>query len=76
MAKRPRKGPFNSVLDPPEYKSGTSVVALSQAVKASGGYDPWRSEEEAVLPDGLETVQKKKVKVRKHRNQHICARND
>ena len=71
MAKRPRKGPFNSVLDPSEYKSGTSVVELSQAVKASGRYDPWQSEEEVVLPDGLETVQKKNVKVRRHRNHHI-----
>ncbi|KAF8313559.1 ribosome biogenesis protein Nop53/GLTSCR2, partial [Amanita rubescens] len=44
MAKRPRKGPFNSILDPSEYKSGMSVVELSQAVKASGRYDPWQSE--------------------------------
>jgi len=72
MAKRPRKGPFNSILDPSEYKSGMSVVELSQAVKASGRYDPWQSEEEVVLPDGLETVQKKKIKVRQHRNQHVC----
>ena len=73
MAKRPRKGPFNSVLDPSEYKSGTSVVELSQAVKASGRYDPWQSEEEVVLPDGLETVQKKKIKVRQHRNRKLYA---
>ena len=39
-------------------------MGLSEAVKASGGYDAWDEEPEVVLPDGLETVQKKKVKVR------------
>ena len=66
MAKRPRKGPFNSVLDPSEYKSGSSVAGLSHAVKASGRYDPWQPDEEMVLPDELETIQKTKVKVRLH----------
>ncbi|KAF8624610.1 hypothetical protein AX15_005797 [Amanita polypyramis BW_CC] len=71
IAKRLRKGPFNSILDLSEYKSGTSVMELSAAVKASGGYDPWQPEEEIVLPDGLETIRKKKVKAPKvHHPRH------
>ena len=66
MAKRPRKGPFNSVLDPSEYKSGSSAVGLSHAVRVSGRYDPWHPEEEEVLPEELQVVQKTKVKVRLH----------
>ncbi|KAK2463351.1 hypothetical protein APHAL10511_004662 [Amanita phalloides] len=62
IAKRPRKGPLNSVLDPSEYKSGSSIVELSAAVKASGKYNIWQREEDVTLPDGLETVQKKNVK--------------
>ncbi|KAF8713555.1 hypothetical protein AX14_012935 [Amanita brunnescens Koide BX004] len=65
MAKRPRKGPFNSVLDPSEYKSGSSAVGLSHAVRVSGRYDPWHPEEEEVLPEELQVVQKTKVKAPK-----------
>jgi nucleolar protein 53 len=62
MAKRPRKGPFNSVLDPSEYKAGHGVVELSQAVKESGSYDPWANNED---DDGEDISPKvKKVKVR------------
>lgn len=63
IAKRPRKGPFNSVQDTSEFQSGEGTVGLSEAVKASGSYDAWVEEPEVVLPDGLETVHKKKVKV-------------
>jgi nucleolar protein 53 len=63
IAKRPRKGPFNSVQDTSEFQSGEGTVGLSEAVKASGSYDAWVDEPEVVLPDGLETVHKKKVKV-------------
>ena len=59
MAKWEKNGPFDSVLDPSEYKSGTSVVELSQA---SGRYDPWQSEEKATLPDGLETVKRGRLR--------------
>ncbi|KAF8624704.1 hypothetical protein AX17_007035 [Amanita inopinata Kibby_2008] len=62
IAKRPRKGPFNSVLDPSEYKSGTSIVELSEAVKESGQYDPWLPADIVTVPDGLETVLQKGVK--------------
>ncbi|KAF9045272.1 ribosome biogenesis protein Nop53/GLTSCR2 [Panaeolus papilionaceus] len=43
IAKRPRKGPFNAIMDPNEYKPGENAMrlGLSEAVKQSGGYDPW-----------------------------------
>jgi nucleolar protein 53 len=65
VAKRPRKGPFNSILDPSEYKAGSGMVGLSEAVKSSGTYDTWAPEVAMdVLPNGMETVQKKVIKVR------------
>ncbi|KIJ93614.1 hypothetical protein K443DRAFT_12742, partial [Laccaria amethystina LaAM-08-1] len=63
VAKRPRKGPFNSILDPSEYKAGSGMVGLSEAVKSSGTYDTWAPEVAMdVLPNGMETVQKKVIK--------------
>jgi len=41
------------------------MVGLSEAVKSSGTYDAWAPEVAMdVLPDGMETVQKKVIKVR------------
>lgn len=40
------------------------MVGLSEAVKSSGTYDAWTPEVVMdVLPDGMETVQKKVIKV-------------
>ncbi|KAJ6607012.1 ribosome biogenesis protein Nop53/GLTSCR2 [Mycena sp. CBHHK59/15] len=67
IGKRPRKGPFNSVMDPTELGAGSASLELSEAVKASGAYDPWAPVEEVPeIKDGLETVQPKKVKVPVH----------
>jgi nucleolar protein 53 len=63
IAKRPRKGPFNTIIDPSEYAAGTATVTLSAAVKESGMYDPWVLQPVEEIKDGLETVQKKKFKV-------------
>lgn len=70
IAKRPRKGPFNSVMDPSDYKAGDGVVELSRAVKESGGYDPWAvpaaddvGSEEAEDEDEEDVTKGKKVKV-------------
>ena len=63
IAKRPRKGPFNSVLDPSSYAAGSATVALSAAVKSSGKYDPWVTQPVNEVKDGLETVQEKKIRV-------------
>lgn len=66
IAKRPRRGPFNSIMDPAECAAGSGVVELSAAVKESGSYDAWAPEAEPEeIKDGLETVQKKKAKVRR-----------
>ncbi|EDR12759.1 uncharacterized protein LACBIDRAFT_292782 [Laccaria bicolor S238N-H82] len=63
IAKRPRRGPFNSILDPSEYEAGSGMVGLSEAVKSSGTHDAWAPEVAMdVLPDGMETVQKKVIK--------------
>ncbi|KAF9531185.1 ribosome biogenesis protein Nop53/GLTSCR2 [Crepidotus variabilis] len=63
VAKRPRKGPFNSILDPSEYASGSTVFGLSEAVKTSGAYDPWAAQPPPKqVKDGLETVEKRMPK--------------
>ncbi|KAJ3574894.1 hypothetical protein NP233_g1464 [Leucocoprinus birnbaumii] len=64
IAKKPRKGPFNSVMDPSEYKAGDGVVELSRAVKESGGYDPWASNtgEPEDEEDEVPVMKAKKVK--------------
>ncbi|KAJ7777431.1 ribosome biogenesis protein Nop53/GLTSCR2 [Mycena metata] len=67
ISKRPRKGPFNTIVDPTEFGAGSASLELSEAVKNSGSYDPWAPAEEVVeIKDGLETVQPKKVKVPVH----------
>ncbi|KAF7289443.1 Ribosome biogenesis protein NOP53 [Mycena chlorophos] len=66
ISKRPRKGPFNSVVDPTEFGSGSASMELSAAVKQSGGYDAWAQEEPVEVKDGLETVQPKKIKPPQH----------
>lgn len=67
IAKRPRKGPFNSVMDPSDYKAGDGIVELSRAVKESSGYDPWaeggEEEKEDEDEDEEDVTKPKKVKV-------------
>ncbi|CAA7263316.1 unnamed protein product [Cyclocybe aegerita] len=63
ITKRPRKGPFNAIMDPSEYAPGSGIVELSEAVKQSGTYDPWQEGSSAEgVKDGLETVEKRKPK--------------
>ncbi|KIJ64905.1 hypothetical protein HYDPIDRAFT_181653 [Hydnomerulius pinastri MD-312] len=62
IAKRPRKGPFNAVMDPTEFGAGSAAVDVTQAVKNSGDHDLWAPAVEEIIPDGLETVQKPKFK--------------
>ncbi|KAG6841158.1 hypothetical protein C0991_001286 [Blastosporella zonata] len=63
IGKRPRKGPFNSIIDPSEFGAGSAMLELSEAVKASGTYDAWESPtEEVEIKDGLETVMPKNIK--------------
>ncbi|EMD36938.1 hypothetical protein CERSUDRAFT_114850 [Gelatoporia subvermispora B] len=44
IAKRPRKGPFNAVMDPTEFGAGSAELDVTEAVKKSGTYDVWGSE--------------------------------
>ncbi|KAH0831325.1 P60-like protein [Lanmaoa asiatica] len=63
IAKRPRKGPFNAVMDPTEFGAGSAAIDVSYAVKQSGGHDLWEAAfVEEIVPDGLETVQQRKIK--------------
>ncbi|KAF7439843.1 hypothetical protein PC9H_000180 [Pleurotus ostreatus] len=67
MGKRMRRGPFNSVMDPTEFGNGSGLLELSEAVKKSGTYDAWatENEEEDIVMEGgfgTETVNKPKVK--------------
>lgn len=65
IGKRPRKGPFNSIVDPTEFGAGSALLELSAAVKNSGGYDAWAPAPQVEeLQDGMETVQPKNIKVR------------
>ncbi|KAJ7623618.1 ribosome biogenesis protein Nop53/GLTSCR2 [Roridomyces roridus] len=68
ISKRPRRGPFNVVMDPTELGAGSATLELSEAVKASGTYDAWAPEEEVEIKDGLEIVQAKKIKPPVHSN--------
>ncbi|KAJ7230687.1 ribosome biogenesis protein Nop53/GLTSCR2 [Mycena pura] len=45
IGKRTRRGPFNSVVDPAAFGQGSASLELSEAVKQSGGYDPWAAQD-------------------------------
>lgn len=62
IAKRPRKGPFNAVMDHTEFGAGSAIIDVSAAVKHSGSYDPWIVEEVEDVADGLEHTKKPKIK--------------
>ncbi|KAH7883124.1 P60-like protein [Phlebopus sp. FC_14] len=62
IAKRPRRGPFNAVMDPTGFGAGSAPIEVSHAVKNSGTRDLWALASEEVIPEGLEAVQKLKIK--------------
>jgi nucleolar protein 53 len=43
IGKRPRRGPFNAVMDPTEIGAGSAPLEVTEAVKESGKYDVWDS---------------------------------
>jgi nucleolar protein 53 len=65
ISKRPRKGPFNSIIDPTEFGAGSAIIGLSEAVKESGTYDPWVEEDAQPEEEfeGMEKLKRMKVKV-------------
>ncbi|EIN14662.1 P60-like protein [Punctularia strigosozonata HHB-11173 SS5] len=46
-AKKLRKGPLNSYVDPTELGAGSATIDVSEAVKNSGGYNVWETKEES-----------------------------
>ena len=65
IAKRPRKGPFNAIMDPTEFGAGSAAIDVSHAVKHSGGHDLWDVPAvEEIVPEGLETVRRRTIVVR------------
>ncbi|GBE83516.1 Ribosome biogenesis protein [Sparassis crispa] len=44
MGKRVRRGPFNAMIDPTEFGSGSAMLEVSEAARKSGGYDVWDEE--------------------------------
>lgn len=43
IGKRPRRGPFNAIMDPTEMGSGSALLDVSEAAKNSGSYDVWNA---------------------------------
>ncbi|KAL4072336.1 P60-like protein [Scleroderma citrinum] len=62
IAKKPRKGPFNAIMDPTEFGAGSARIDVTHAVKNSGTHDLWAPTVEEVLPHGLEATQKRSIK--------------
>lgn len=59
VAKRMRRGPFNAVMDPTEFGSGSALLELSEAAKASGRYNVWEEEVQEEVVEEDEFVPKK-----------------
>jgi nucleolar protein 53 len=52
-------------MDPSEYRSGSSILDVSEAVKGSGNHDPWQElPDKRREQDGFEPPEKPKVQVR------------
>ena len=44
IVRRPRRGPFNAIIDPTEVGAGSAPLDVSEAVKKSGQYDVWEED--------------------------------
>jgi nucleolar protein 53 len=64
IGKRPRRGPFNAVMDPTEPGAGSALMEVSEAVKTSGQYDVWDDEEDVEMADAESLNKTQSVKVR------------
>jgi len=43
-ARRPRRGPFNAIIDHTEFGAGSAPIDVSEAAKKSGQYDIWEED--------------------------------
>lgn len=62
IGKRPRKGPFNAIMDHTEAGAGSALLEMTEAVKQSGSYNVWEEEEAEILDDHM-PIPKQAVKV-------------
>ncbi|KAH9990233.1 ribosome biogenesis protein Nop53/GLTSCR2 [Russula compacta] len=49
IARKDRRGPLNSIVDPSQPGSGSALLEVSEAVKNSGQYDMWSAQTKAGL---------------------------
>jgi nucleolar protein 53 len=53
IARKDRRGPLNSIVDPTQPGEGSALLEVSEAVKKSGQYDMWSAQTSAGLDDGV-----------------------
>ncbi|KAI9513523.1 tumor suppressor protein Gltscr2 [Russula earlei] len=51
IARKDRRGPLNSIVDPSQPGAGSALLEVSEAVKKSGKYDMWSAEANPMLDD-------------------------
>jgi nucleolar protein 53 len=44
IARKDRRGPLNSLVDPSQPGAGSALLEVSEAVKKSGQYDVWSAD--------------------------------
>ena len=52
IARKDRRGPLNSIVDPLQPGEGSALLEVSEAVKQSGQYDMWYAHTKTELEDG------------------------
>jgi nucleolar protein 53 len=55
IARKDRRGPLNSIVDPLQPGEGSALLEVSEAVKQCGQYDMWsaKAKAKASLDDGI-----------------------
>ncbi|TCD63424.1 hypothetical protein EIP91_005425 [Steccherinum ochraceum] len=51
IGKKMRKGPFNAIIDPTEVGAGSALLEVTEAVKESGKYDVWGTDDETLVTE-------------------------
>ncbi|KAG6329369.1 hypothetical protein ID866_9719 [Astraeus odoratus] len=62
IAKKPRRGPFNAIMDPTEFGGGSAPIDVTHAVQNSGTHDLWTPVAEVALADVLDVTRKPTIK--------------
>jgi nucleolar protein 53 len=53
IARKDRRGPLNSIVDPLQPGEGSALLEVSEAVKQSGQYNMWSAQAKAVIDDAV-----------------------